>query len=158
MAPDDLRYLYYHPLLPPSSMHLKSQLVHSIISLIIDLPPRCSRSLRTVCCLCWQWRVPFKSQGEASMSCVGGECAADHEACILKPLLTAEVKHTRLSLQSRLPWESLRREKRFTQQLEKKRGDPSLSLSTIEVTLSPFYNFFSPLAASLFQKWYSFNP
>ncbi len=96
--------------------------MHSIISLIIDLLPRCSRGPRTVCCHCWHWRVPFKSQGEASVSNVGGERAADHEACILKPPPTAEVKQARLSLQSRLPWESLGRKIHATVREEKRRS------------------------------------
>lgn len=96
--------------------------MHSIISLIIDLPPRCSRGLRTVCCHCWHWRVPFESQGEASVSYVGGERVADHEACILKPSPTAEVKQARLSLQSRLPWESLGRKIHATVGEEKRRS------------------------------------
>ena len=52
---------------------------------------------------------PFKSQGEALVSRVGGEGAADHEACNLQTASAAEVKHTRLSLQSHLPRGSLRR-------------------------------------------------
>lgn len=63
LAPDVLWYLYHHLLPSPSYVHFKSQLMHSIISLIIDLFPRCSRGMRTVC---RHWRVPCKSQGEAS--------------------------------------------------------------------------------------------
>lgn len=94
-----------------------------IISLITALLPHCSRGLRTVCRHCWSRHVPSKSQGEASVSCVGGKQAADHYVCILKLSQTGEEKHARLSLLSPLPRESLRKQKRFIQQLEEKRNE-----------------------------------
>lgn len=119
-----LWHFYFYHLFLQSFLDSQSLLTHSIISLTIDLRPHCSEG-PTVCCQFAELIVPFKGQGEVSACCVGGEHATNYEGCVSKLPQTAEVKQSRLTLQSWFPWESMRRQWKIhaTPEEEKKRSE-----------------------------------